>query len=80
MADDDAKCPPANSPEWNRLTDPLYSFLEERPRSWKELTAWGKKQRMTGIMLRQCLAWLSLNGFAQAVRDDSGSVIWKALR
>jgi hypothetical protein len=51
-------------PEWSKRAAPLIPFLKE-PRGWDELIAWGKEHRVTEMMLRAILAWLSLNGFVE---------------
>lgn len=58
--------PNAADPSWEQHSADLLSFLD-KPRDWTELLAWGKAQRFLDMELRNCLAWLSFRGLAEAV-------------
>lgn len=61
-----------SDPRWFDYAAPLYEFLAQ-PRDWVALDSWGQ---MGKTRLRNCLAWLELNGRATSGWTADGKVYW----
>ena len=73
----DETVPPISDPVWVEWSDPLLTFLQEKPRTWSQLERWRKSQGVSGFRLRNCLAWLEDTGLAQS--EGSGKAVkWVA--
>jgi hypothetical protein len=53
-----------SDPRWKEWSGPVLKYLVE-PRSWNELTSWGKVNRVSADVVRHILAWLSIQDLAE---------------
>lgn len=68
------RVPPGGDPSWPILAEPLLAFLGS-PRNWTELIAFGRQQRWSGTLLRNCLAWLENRGLTYPLGEGK-AVRW----
>lgn len=52
--------PSCEDPSWKKRAAPLIPFLKE-PRGWDELAIWADANQIPDMLLRNILAWLSVN-------------------
>jgi hypothetical protein len=69
-----AHAPPASDPRWAEWSKPVAAYLSE-PRSWADLRAWSRKERINGNLLRHILAWLEEHRLASS-RNQGRALVW----
>jgi hypothetical protein len=71
---DENEVPPAADPRWEGWCKPLFGFLHERPRTWADLNAWRRKERVTAALMQNMLSWLSVRHMA-----DWDGHVWRSI-
>lgn len=67
---------------WPDFCLPLAQFIEEKDRTWTEVSAWGRGRKINGFFLRNALAWLEHNGLVHTYLPEGtkfsvqGKWIW----
>jgi hypothetical protein len=66
---------------WEPFTKPLLDYLQGRPKTWKDLQAWRRKNpKWTTDKLRHGLAYLSLTQKADAQPNEKGVWCWFVIK
>lgn len=76
--------PSVLDPFWAEFCRPLLILLLEKDREWHELRAWRRQKKINGFFLRNALAWLEEQGYAETylppgVESAPEVWIWRAV-
>jgi hypothetical protein len=67
--------PRVDDPWWVEATAPLLAFFK-KDRTIDAVVEWGRRQYISGCLIRHMLAWLSFN---HVVRYDDEDKVWKVV-
>lgn len=75
--------PTVKDPYWDEFCRPLCVFLLKGDRTWVEVSAWGKEQKINGYFLRNALAWLEEQRYVETYLpkkiklSHQGAWVWR---